>query len=101
MRVAEPSEPIEGAAPSREGEGAVEVHKPKRWRGFRGFIKEYLIIVVGVLTALGAEQAAEWLHWKHLAREHEEDLRDGVRRMMELSVEKLAAAHCTRDELLR
>jgi 16S rRNA U516 pseudouridylate synthase RsuA-like enzyme len=27
--------------------------------GVREFLKEYLIIVVGVLTALGAEQVAE------------------------------------------
>jgi hypothetical protein len=40
----------------------MEVHKPKPWHGLREFLKEYLIIVVGVLTALGAEQAAEWGH---------------------------------------
>jgi hypothetical protein len=42
----------------------VEVHhKPKPWRGWREFLKEYLIVVVGVLTALGAEQAVE--AWRH------------------------------------
>lgn len=100
--MAEPSELIEEAAPpSVEGEGEVEIHKPKRWRGFRGFLKEYLIIVVGVLTALGAEQAAEWLHWKHLAHEHEEDLRAGIVQLMGLSVERIAGAPCVRDELKR
>jgi hypothetical protein len=43
----------------------MEIHKPKPWHGWREFFKEYLIIVVGVLTALGAEQAVEWLHWRH------------------------------------
>lgn len=43
----------------------MDIHKPKPWHGFREFLKEYLIIVVGVLTALGAEQLAEWLHWRH------------------------------------
>ena len=43
-------------------ERPLEVHKPKPWRGVRGFLKEYVIIVVGVLTALGAEQAAEAVH---------------------------------------
>jgi hypothetical protein len=28
------------------------------------FLKEYAIIVIGVLTALAAEQAVEWLHWQ-------------------------------------
>jgi hypothetical protein len=50
----------------------VDLHKPKPWHGVREFLKEYVIIVVGVLTALGAEQVVETLHWRHevaLARE--------------------------------
>jgi hypothetical protein len=43
-------------------EPPVGVHKPKPWRGLRGFAKEYLIIVIGVLTALGAQQVVETLH---------------------------------------
>jgi hypothetical protein len=43
----------------------VEIHKPKPWHGFREFLKEYLIIVVGVLTALAAEAVVEQLHWRH------------------------------------
>jgi len=43
----------------------MDIHKPKPWHGAREFLKEYLIIVVGVLTALGGEQAVEWLHWRH------------------------------------
>jgi hypothetical protein len=34
----------------------MDIHKPKPWHGWREFLKEYAIIVVGVLTALGAEQ---------------------------------------------
>lgn len=41
-------------------------HKPKPWHGFREFLKEYLIIVVGVLTALAGEQTVEWLHWREV-----------------------------------
>src|SRR5206468_1746189 len=40
----------------------MDIHKPKPWHGFREFLKEYLIIVVGVLTALGGEQVVEWSH---------------------------------------
>ena len=43
----------------------MDIHKPKPWHGVREFLKEYVIIVVGVLTALGAEQGVEWLHWRH------------------------------------
>jgi len=37
----------------------MDIHKPKPWHGVREFLKEYLIIVVGVLTALAAESAVE------------------------------------------
>lgn len=47
----------------------MDIHKPKPWRGVREFLKEYVIIVVGVLTALGAEQSVEALHEHSLARE--------------------------------
>ncbi len=40
----------------------MDIHKPKPWHGWREFLKEYVIIVVGVLTALGAEQGVERLH---------------------------------------
>jgi hypothetical protein len=40
----------------------MEAHKPKPWHGPGEFFREYLIIVVGVLTALGGEQAIEWMH---------------------------------------
>jgi hypothetical protein len=43
----------------------MDLHKPKSWHSLREFLKEYVIIVVGVLTALGAEQGVEWLHWRH------------------------------------
>lgn len=34
----------------------MDIHKPKPWHGAREFLKEYAIIVVGVLTALAGEQ---------------------------------------------
>jgi len=40
----------------------MDIHKPKPWHGVREFLKEYLIIVVGVLTALAAEQVVETIH---------------------------------------
>ena len=45
------------------------IHKPKPWHGIREFLKEYVIIVVGVLTALGAEQGVEWAHRETEVRE--------------------------------
>ncbi|HLO20417.1 MAG TPA: hypothetical protein VK192_07980 [Sphingomicrobium sp.] len=39
-------------------------HLPKPLHGWRELIGEVGIIVVGVLIALAAEQAVEWLHWR-------------------------------------
>ncbi len=79
----------------------MDIHKPKPWHGVREFLKEYLIIVIGVLTALAAEAGVEWLHWRHLAQQHEEDLRASAVQIVDLSVERLAQAPCARGELKR
>ena len=47
----------------------MDIHKPKPWHSLREFLKEYVIIVVGVLTALAAEQGVEWAHWRHVVAE--------------------------------
>jgi hypothetical protein len=53
----------------------MDIHNPKTWHGFREFLKEYLIIVAGVLTALAGEQAVEAFHWMHQAEAGEAELR--------------------------
>ena len=47
----------------------MDLHKPKPWHGVREFLKEYVIIVVGVLTALGAEAVVEKVHEARLSEE--------------------------------
>ena len=39
-------------------------HLPKPLHGWREFVGEVGIIVIGVLIALGAEQVVETLHWR-------------------------------------
>jgi hypothetical protein len=60
------------------GQGAiVEVHhKPKPFHNWREFLKEYGIIVLGVLTALGGEQAIETLHHRSEVQEVREALHE-------------------------
>jgi hypothetical protein len=41
----------------------MHVHLPKPLHGWRAFVGEVAIIVLGVLIALGLEQAVEWLRW--------------------------------------
>ena len=40
-------------------------HLPKPLHGWRAFVGEVGIIVIGVLIALGAEQFLEWVHWRN------------------------------------
>ncbi|MBV9550397.1 MAG: hypothetical protein JO256_12070 [Alphaproteobacteria bacterium] len=47
----------------------MEIHKPKPFHNWREFLKEYAIIVLGVVTALAAEQIVEGLHWREQVRE--------------------------------
>ena len=44
-------------------------HKIKPLHGWREFVGEVGIIVFGVLIALGAEQAVEWVHWRQQVEE--------------------------------
>ena len=47
----------------------MDIHKPKPWHGAHELLKEIGTIVIGVLIAIGAEQAVEALH--HRAQAHE------------------------------
>jgi hypothetical protein len=54
----------------------MEVHKPKHpVHGLRELLKEVGIIVIGVLIALGAEQAVSWLHERHDSAEARRNIR--------------------------
>jgi hypothetical protein len=53
----------------------MHVHLPKPLHGWRAFAGEVGIIVVGVLIALGAEQAVEALHWRDKVRSAESAMR--------------------------
>ena len=50
----------------------MDIHRPKPWHGLREFLREYAVIVVGVLTALALEQAVEALREHKLAEEARE-----------------------------
>ena len=79
---------------SDEEAPSVDIHKPKRWHGFREFLKEYLIIVVGVLTALGGEQIVETLHWRHQTHLAHEALAYDMKRVMAWSALTDAQGPC-------
>jgi hypothetical protein len=72
----------------------MDTHKPKPWHGLRDFLKEYLIIVIGVLTALGAGQAVEWLHNRETVARGEGALRENFTRFVEYTASNEQEARC-------
>jgi hypothetical protein len=81
----------------------MEVHKPKAWRGWREFLKEIGTIVIGVLIAIGAEQAAEALHHRAQVREMSGKLRaesEENRHVVDYDVESLRASLASTDAIL-
>src|ERR1700712_2606131 len=77
----------------------MDIHKPKPWHSLREFLKEYVIIVVGVLTALAAEQGVEWLRWQHEARAGREHLREEIRFDERVYAHRRDVASCVRRNL--
>jgi hypothetical protein len=74
--------------------GAMEVHKPKPWRGWREFLKEYAIIVVGVLTALAAEQAVETARWAERVEAAEKRLKRELGGAYLIALERSMISQC-------
>ena len=86
----------------------MDIHKPKPWHGWREFLKEYLIIVLGVLTALVLEQFVDGLHWRHKVDQAERNMRVELGRDRTDASQYTILAACTdayldrvRDGLLR
>jgi hypothetical protein len=69
-------------------------HKPKPWHGWREFLKEYAIIVIGVLTALGAGEAVQALHWRADVAEARKALVDEVGANALLSAQGVEESRC-------
>jgi hypothetical protein len=77
----------------------MDIHKPKPWHSVREFLKEYLIIVVGVLTALAAEQAVQNLHWQKKLAETRVQIRAEMSDNVMNDYMWLVAAPCLDQEL--
>ena len=72
----------------------MDIHKHKSWHGPGEFFREYLIIVVGVLTALGGEQAVEWMHRQGELAETREALGEEIAHNVALIILGAAMDHC-------
>ena len=77
----------------------MEIQKTKPWRRWRDFLREYLIIVVGVLTALGAQQLVERMSWAERTAETRAHLRAELHSVANEAAARLAFQGCTNDQL--
>ena len=65
----------------------MHIHKPKPIHGWREFLKEYAIIVLGVLTAIGLDLAVEALHHREIVASGEDALRNNFARFVDFKAE--------------
>ena len=74
-------------------------HLPKPIHGWREFLGEISIIVIGVLIALGAEQMLENWHWRDKADATTESLRREIGSNYGVAVEAAMVARCVNRQL--
>lgn len=74
-------------------------HLPKPLHGWRAFIGEVGVIVLGVLIALGAEQAAEAYHHREQVRQGEEALKANYVAFIRAAASIKARATCVADRI--
>jgi hypothetical protein len=77
----------------------MDIHQPKPWHGARELLKEVGTIVIGVLIALGAEQAVEWLHWRQQLEQTRDALREEIGDSLVNAVERQAVTPCLQGQL--
>jgi hypothetical protein len=78
----------------------MDIHKPKPWHGTREFGKELATIVLGVLIALGAEQAVEWLHMRTEMAEARAAMQTEIRDDLRALVSEAREDACYRSRMV-
>jgi hypothetical protein len=82
-------------------EPQVEIHKAKPVHNWREFLTELGVIVLGVCIALAAEQAVEWLHWRHQLAQAREVLASELSNNIAAGAERVVREHCFEERLDR
>jgi hypothetical protein len=77
----------------------MHVHLPKVPHSWREFLKEYAIIVLGVLTALALEQAVESIHDRRIAREAQDAIQEEMREDIDRAAYRLTQQGCIEKRL--
>jgi len=77
----------------------MHIHLPKVPHSWREFLKEYAIIVLGVLTALALEQMVESMHDRRLAREAQEAIDQEMQADVDRTIYRVGQQACIEKRL--
>jgi hypothetical protein len=91
--------PNDAPLPADQGEEAGADPGPARWRRARAYLKEIGTIVIGVLIALAAGQAVDWLHQRGDAADARAAVRAEVARNLSEIQVRLATQPCVERRL--
>lgn len=72
----------------------MHIHPPKPLHGWKEFLNEIFVIVIGVLIALGFEQVVEELHWQHKVHDGEERLQSELNSVYRAAILQVVLAPC-------
>jgi hypothetical protein len=96
-RVRPPKAPA--VEPILEQEAPVDIHKPKPVHSLRELLSEVGVIVIGILIALGLEQAVEAMHWRHQAEGAERALGRELSETYGQASERVLVSDCVDQRL--
>lgn len=77
----------------------MEIHKPKAAHNWREFLVELGTITLGVLIALAAEQAVEWIHWHNRVAEARGVIGNELTQVMAQGIERVREEQCIEQRL--
>ena len=77
----------------------MDIHRPKPVHGWRELLKEIGIIVIGVVIALGAEQAVESIHWMYQVDTGDAALKEAFVREVDNMALRKAQSDCIAQRL--
>ena len=83
-----------GETPPGDGGDDMHIHRPKPLHGWREVLGEVGVIVVGIVIALGGEQAIEALHWAHQVETGEAALKGELAREVNNAALRAAQDDC-------
>jgi hypothetical protein len=79
----------------------MDIHKPRPVHGFKDFLGEIAVIIIGVSIALGAEQVVEMFYWRDQVRIAHESLANDMVEVVGYAAEREAFSTCIDQRLTR